>query len=148
MKNNLFKILSLNIYENSSKNFLKFEKSSKNSQANARKPQKPVQRKKSENKIVKQNTKPYRKNTGYALMGRGPYHSARGRSKQRPAHRRSIGIAVAVIVRAMQPGGSCWALKQKHVLPMMLPARVILFAVTEFLATGSQVPLLFVIDAI
>jgi hypothetical protein len=53
MKNNLFKISSLNIYENSSNIFLKFEKSSKNSQANARKPQKPVQRK----KIRKQNCK-------------------------------------------------------------------------------------------
>jgi hypothetical protein len=53
MKNNLFKITSLNIYENSSNNFLKFEKSSKNSQANARKPQKPVQRKKTR----KQNRK-------------------------------------------------------------------------------------------
>jgi hypothetical protein len=52
MKNNLFKISSLNIYENSSNNFLKFEKSLKNSQANTRKPQKPVQRKKN------QKTKP------------------------------------------------------------------------------------------
>jgi hypothetical protein len=32
--------------------------------------------------------------------------------------------------------------------PMALIMGVILFAVTEFLATGSQIPLLFVIDAI
>jgi hypothetical protein len=99
MKNSLFKISSLNIYENSSNNFLKFEKSSKNSQANARKPQKPVQRKKLENKTVKQNTKPYRKKYGRALMGRGPYYSSRGRSKQRPARGRSIGIAGKHLIR-------------------------------------------------
>jgi hypothetical protein len=27
------------------------------------------------------------------VMGRGPYHSARGRSEQRRAHERSIGIS-------------------------------------------------------
>jgi hypothetical protein len=72
------------------KQFSKFEKVQK-----TMKTQKSAQKKeeKLENKTEKQKTRPYRKNTGRSLMGRDPYHFARGRSEQRRAHRRSIEIS-------------------------------------------------------
>jgi hypothetical protein len=73
------------------KQFSKFEKVQKTT-----KTQKSAQKKKKkklENKTEKQKTRPYRKNTGRSLMGRDPYHFARGWSEQRRARRRSIEIS-------------------------------------------------------
>jgi hypothetical protein len=98
MKNNLFKILSLNIYLKNSNNFSNLKKVQKTSKQtkNTRKPKNPAQenKKKKLRKNPKQKKSMYRKKNGRALMSRGPYYSARGRSEQRRACGRSIGIGV------------------------------------------------------
>jgi hypothetical protein len=60
--------------------------------------EKPTQENKIEKTQKKQNQKiesqsVLGKKTGRELMGRGPYHSAHGRSEQRRAHGQSIEIA-------------------------------------------------------
>jgi hypothetical protein len=94
MKNNLFQISSLNIYEKNSNNFYSLKKVQKKPikrkiLETLKNPPKKTKRKNPENK------KPCRteKKTRRELMGRHPYDSARGRSKQRHARGRSIGIA-------------------------------------------------------
>jgi hypothetical protein len=64
---------------------------------NTRKPENSAQENKKK-KPRRQNRKKQKqavqqKKTGRALMGRGPYYSTRGRSEQKRARKRSIGIA-------------------------------------------------------
>jgi hypothetical protein len=87
MKNNLFKISSLNIYENSLNKFLKFEKSLKKAKQTLENRKNPFKEKKTENKTVKQNTKPYRKKY-WTRTGPRPI-SLRSRAEQTKARPRA-----------------------------------------------------------